>query len=156
MAAVTIEPLSCLDDAIQTAFSQHVYAEWQSTLQPVGVTSAAECLNFFLENFVPKNIRMDDVFVALHENEFAGCVAVNCTSDPYICFLYVVPQFRNLGYARAMVTHACDRLRNSYSFVFLSCSEDMTGLYNKFGFQVHGSTQLSDGEPVKVLYKLLK
>lgn len=47
-----------------------------------------------------------------------------------------VPQFRNRGYAKTLISYCTQRWKNEKKKIFLCCEEDKVRFYNRLGFEV--------------------
>lgn len=147
--------LGVVPDKVREDMRQLLLREFPQLSQE-GVRDSAGLTSYLESKFTPGGTRKHAMFVAMQGDELAGCVAVHCESDAYLCFLCTVPALRGRGVATALLTHALGHCRRwGFGIAMLTCEEQLVPFYQRRGFVPHGHAQMPCGTDVCLMYTVL-
>lgn len=93
-------------------------------------------VDFFLAHHSDKNIYDDilngQVYLLLNNSKAAGTVTIK---ENEICRLFVLPSFQKMGFGRALMDFAEDKISENYSEIRLSASLPAKNIYIKRGYR---------------------
>lgn len=110
--------------SIQQQVTRHLQSEWG---------------NKYNNSFITRHWSTGDIlYVMLNRGELIGCMAIDRKNFfPFISQLYVVPKYRNKGYASLLLQHGEKYAASmKFSVVRLWCNKELVRFYQKRGYRV--------------------
>lgn len=98
-------------------------------------------------------------YLLVEEQKIIGCAGMipndfisRCELYPWLCALYIDPQYRGQGLGKQLVAHISEQTKQ-LGFTELHLCTDLTGYYEKSGFTENGLGYHPWGETSKVYSK---